>query len=87
MAKLEPIADHFRVIKDKYIKDGTLNPKMLTPDPRALLYQVQMCIRDRSNMDKATVVGLGLVVVVIAVLLGSAFILQKSPKSLLQDTE
>ena len=40
MAKLEPIADHFRVIKDKYIKDGTLNPKMLTPDPRALLYQV-----------------------------------------------
>ena len=40
-----------------------------------------------SNMDKATVVGLGLVVVVIAVLLGSAFILQKSPKSLLQDTE
>jgi len=40
-----------------------------------------------SNMDKATVVGLGLVVIVIAVLLGSAFILQKSPKSLLQDTE
>ena len=40
LAKLEPIADHFRVIKDKYIKDGTLNPKMLTPDPRALLYQV-----------------------------------------------
>ena len=36
LAKLEPIADHFRVIKDKYIKDGTLNPKMLTPDPRAL---------------------------------------------------
>ena len=40
LTKLEPIADHFRVIKDKYIKDGTLNPKMLTPDPRALLYQV-----------------------------------------------
>lgn len=40
-----------------------------------------------SNIDKATVVGLGLVVIVIAVLLGSAFILQKSPKSLLQDTE
>lgn len=40
LEKLEPIADHFRVIKDKYIKDGTLNPKMLTPDPRALLYQV-----------------------------------------------
>lgn len=40
LVKLEPIADHFRVIKDKYIKDGTLNPKMLTPDPRALLYQV-----------------------------------------------
>ena len=40
LAKLEPIADHFRVIKDKYIKEGTLNPKMLTPDPRALLYQV-----------------------------------------------
>ena len=40
-----------------------------------------------SNLDKATVVGLGLVVIVIAVLLGSAFILQKSPKSLLQDTE
>lgn len=40
LEKLEPIADHFRVIKDKYIKEGTLNPKMLTPDPRALLYQV-----------------------------------------------
>ena len=37
---LSPLSDHFRVIKDKYIKDGTLNPKMLTPDPRALLYQV-----------------------------------------------
>lgn len=38
--KLELVADHFRVIKDKYLQDGTLDPKMLTPDPRALLYQV-----------------------------------------------
>ena len=40
-----------------------------------------------SNMDKGIVIGLGLVVIVIAVLLASALILQKSPKGLLQDTE
>jgi len=40
-----------------------------------------------SNMDKGIVIGLGLVVIVIAVFLASALILQKSPKSLLQDTE
>ena len=38
-------------------------------------------------MDKGIVIGLGLVVIVIAVFLASALILQKSPKSLLQDTE
>lgn len=38
--KLEIIADHFRVIKDNYLAKGTLDAKMLTPDPRALIYQV-----------------------------------------------
>lgn len=38
--KLEEIADYFRPIKDKYLAEGVLDPKMLTPDPRALLYQI-----------------------------------------------
>lgn len=40
LEKLDPIRDHFRQVKDKYIQSGTLNPTMLTPDPRALIYQV-----------------------------------------------
>ncbi|RLK62633.1 oxaloacetate decarboxylase subunit alpha [Atopobacter sp. AH10] len=37
---LEKIGDHFRECKDHYIAQGLLDPKMLTPDPRALIYQV-----------------------------------------------
>lgn len=40
MALLEEVADYFRPIKDRYLAAGTLDPKMLTPDPRSLLYQV-----------------------------------------------
>lgn len=40
LEKLDPIRDHFRQVKDHYIQAGTLNPTMLTPDPRALIYQV-----------------------------------------------
>ncbi|MDU5335331.1 oxaloacetate decarboxylase subunit alpha [Enterococcus sp.] len=40
MDSLQEAANHFRKIKDKYLDDGLLNPKMLTPDPRALIYQV-----------------------------------------------
>ena len=36
---LEEIAEHFRPVKDHYL-GNLLDPKMLTPDPRALLYQV-----------------------------------------------
>lgn len=38
--KMEEAANYFRDIKDKYLENGLLDPKMLTPDPRALLYQV-----------------------------------------------
>lgn len=38
--KMEKAANYFREIKDKYLENGLLDPKMLTPDPRALLYQV-----------------------------------------------
>lgn len=40
LAKLEEAANYFRKIKDKYLANGLLDPKMLTPDPRALIYQV-----------------------------------------------
>lgn len=40
MVLLEEVADYFRPIKDRYLENGTLDPKMLTPDPRSLLYQV-----------------------------------------------
>lgn len=40
MDNLQKAANHFRKIKDKYLDNGLLNPKMLTPDPRALIYQV-----------------------------------------------
>lgn len=40
MTSLQDVADHFRKIKDKYLDNGLLDPKMLTPDPRALIYQV-----------------------------------------------
>lgn len=38
--KLEEVADYFRKVKDKYLDNGLLDPRMLTPDPRALIYQV-----------------------------------------------
>ena len=48
----------------------------------------RIAFRDRSpSCSFPIVIGLGLVVIVIAVFLASALILQKSPKSLLQDTE
>lgn len=38
--KLAEIADYFKPIKDKYILEGILDAKMLTVDPKALVYQV-----------------------------------------------
>ena len=38
--KLEEIADYFKVIRDKYLANGTLNPKTMFTDPKALIYQV-----------------------------------------------
>ncbi|MGM0216872.1 pyruvate carboxylase subunit B [Enterococcus sp. AZ109] len=38
--KLEEAANYFREVKDRYLENGLLDPKMLTPDPRALIYQV-----------------------------------------------
>lgn len=40
LKKLQEVANYFRKIKDKYLENGLLDPKMLTPDPRALIYQV-----------------------------------------------
>lgn len=40
LEKLEEVADYFRTVKDKYLDNGLLDPRMLTPDPRALIYQV-----------------------------------------------
>ena len=34
------IADYFKVVRDEYIKDGTLMPKSLTTDTQCLTYQV-----------------------------------------------
>lgn len=38
--KLEEIADYFKNIRDKYLENGTLDPKMMFVDPKALIYQV-----------------------------------------------
>ncbi|GCF95708.1 putative transcarboxylase subunit [Enterococcus florum] len=38
--KLSLVADHFRKVKDRYLVNGVLDPKMLIPDPRTLIYQV-----------------------------------------------
>lgn len=40
METLQDIADYFKPIKDHYLKEGTLDPKMLTVDPKTLFYQV-----------------------------------------------
>lgn len=37
---LEEIADYFKPIKEHYLKENILNPKMMTVDPKALIYQV-----------------------------------------------
>lgn len=37
---LKQVNDYFKPIRDGYIKDGTLNPKMLTTDTDALTYKV-----------------------------------------------
>lgn len=37
---LEEIADYFKGIRDHYLADGTLDPKMMFADPKALIYQV-----------------------------------------------
>lgn len=38
--KLGEVAEYFRKLRDKYIREGLIDPKMLMPDPRALIYQV-----------------------------------------------
>lgn len=40
MDTLEEIADYFKGIRDKYLEDGTLDPKMMFSDPKSLIYQV-----------------------------------------------
>lgn len=37
---LEEIADYFKDIRDKYLENGTLDPKMMFADPKSLIYQV-----------------------------------------------
>ena len=37
---LNEIAEYFRPIKEKYMKEGILNPKVLSEDAKALIYQV-----------------------------------------------
>lgn len=38
--KLEEVANYFRGLRNKYIESKLIDPKMLMPDPRALIYQV-----------------------------------------------
>ncbi len=38
--RLEEIADYFKGIRNKYLEAGTLDPKMMFADPKALIYQV-----------------------------------------------
>ncbi|MBM6614262.1 oxaloacetate decarboxylase subunit alpha [Desemzia sp. RIT804] len=40
VALLEDIADYFKPIRDKYLANELLNPKMMGSDPKALIYQV-----------------------------------------------
>ena len=40
LSKLSEIADYFRPIREKYLKSGQLDPKMLGVDVNALIYQV-----------------------------------------------
>ena len=40
MEKLLEVSEHFKPIRDKYIKNSILNPKVLLTDPQTLKYQV-----------------------------------------------
>lgn len=40
MKVLEKVSEYFQTIKDKYLKDETMPVKMLSVDPKGLLYQV-----------------------------------------------
>lgn len=40
VALLGDIADDMKLIRDKYRKDGTLNPKVMDVEPKAIMYQV-----------------------------------------------
>lgn len=40
MEKLLKVAEYFKPIRDKYMNDGILNPKVLLTDPQTLKYQV-----------------------------------------------
>lgn len=40
IAVLEEIADYFKDIRDEFLANGGLNPKVLVVDPKALIYQV-----------------------------------------------
>jgi oxaloacetate decarboxylase alpha subunit len=40
LEKLDRVRDYVIVLRDKYIKNGLLDPSLLTVDPKALIYQV-----------------------------------------------
>ena len=40
MDKLDVIAKHFAAVRDRFLADGGLNPKVLEVEPKALLYKV-----------------------------------------------
>lgn len=59
-SKLEKIAEHFKTIRKKYIKEGTFSTDLLIPDVKALTYQVPggmlsnllLQLRQQENEDK-----------------------------------
>ena len=40
MDQLELVAQHFGPVRDRFLDDGTLNPKVLEVEPKALIYKV-----------------------------------------------
>ena len=40
MEALEKIAEHFAPVRDRFLAEGVLKPKVLSVDPKALIYQV-----------------------------------------------
>ncbi len=40
LSALSMVADHFRKLRDRYLDNGQINPKMLSVDSNALIYQV-----------------------------------------------